>query len=84
MRPCAPDALPVMGEVPGVDGAFISAGHNCWGILWAPASGLAMAELLMTGVSTTIDLTPFNPARFMQRDSKRGKKMGAVNVGEQW
>jgi glycine/D-amino acid oxidase-like deaminating enzyme len=31
MRPCAPDALPVMGAVPNVDGAYVSCGHNCWG-----------------------------------------------------
>lgn len=36
MRPCPPDALPIMGKVPHVRGAYISAGHNCWGILWAP------------------------------------------------
>lgn len=29
MRPCPPDALPMMGRVPTVDGAFVSAGHNC-------------------------------------------------------
>jgi glycine/D-amino acid oxidase-like deaminating enzyme len=30
MRPCPPDAMPYMGEVPGYEGAFINAGHNCW------------------------------------------------------
>ena len=29
MRPCAPDALPIMGPVPGVAGAFLACGHNC-------------------------------------------------------
>jgi glycine/D-amino acid oxidase-like deaminating enzyme len=55
MRPCPSDGLPVMGEVPNVEGAYISCGHNCWGILWAPASGLAMAELIATGKSSTIN-----------------------------
>ena len=32
MRPCAPDALPVMGTIPDVEGAFVSCGHNCWGM----------------------------------------------------
>lgn len=39
MRPCASDSLPVMGPIPGADGAYVSTGHNCWGILWAPVSG---------------------------------------------
>lgn len=30
MRPCPPDALPYMGKVPGFEGAYINAGHNCW------------------------------------------------------
>lgn len=30
MRPCPPDAKPYMGRVPGYEGAYINAGHNCW------------------------------------------------------
>ena len=39
MRPCTDDALPVMGKILSVQGAFCSFGHNCWGILWAPICG---------------------------------------------
>jgi glycine/D-amino acid oxidase-like deaminating enzyme len=63
-RPVCADALPLMGRVPGVAGAFVATGHNCWGILNAPASGAAMAELIAGGESTSIDLRPFSPARF--------------------
>lgn len=65
MRPCTPDGLPVMGALP-VSGAFVSAGHNCWGILWGPVCGKAMAELVMTGACNTVDLTPFSPDRFLR------------------
>jgi len=87
MRPCTTDGLPVMGAIPGVDGAYISTGHNCWGILWAPVSGLCMAELIVTGSSSTVDLRPFDPCRYMSqplKDRARGKKKGALQVGEQW
>jgi glycine/D-amino acid oxidase-like deaminating enzyme len=30
MRPCPPDANPYMGRIPGFEGAYINAGHNCW------------------------------------------------------
>ena len=30
MRPCPPDAMPYMGRIPGYEGAYINAGHNCW------------------------------------------------------
>jgi glycine/D-amino acid oxidase-like deaminating enzyme len=63
-RPICADALPLMGEIPGVAGAYVATGHNCWGILNAPASGAAMAELIADGESTIVDLRPFTPARF--------------------
>jgi hypothetical protein len=43
-----------------------------------------MAELMALGESKVVDISAFNPARFMGRSAKRGKKMGDVNVGEQW
>lgn len=87
MRPCTSDALPVMGVIPGFEGAYISCGHNCWGILWAPVSGLAMSELMAHGDSTTIDLTSFSPSRYMNKKlniNSRGRKKGLEDVGEQW
>lgn len=83
-RPCPPDAMPYMGQIPGFQGAYINAGHNCWGIAWAPACGLAMAELILQGKSSTIDLKPFNPARFTAKVNERGRKRRGENVGEQW
>ena len=55
--------MPVMGLVPGVDGAFVATGHNCWGMLNAPGSGYAMAELMAEGTSREVDLAPFAPSR---------------------
>jgi len=62
-RPIAADALPLMGQVGGIEGAYVATGHNCWGILNAPASGEAMAELIADGAARSTDLTPFDPAR---------------------
>lgn len=84
MRPCPADGLPVMGAVEGVEGAYLSFGHNCWGILWAPISGKAMAELIVTGGCSEIDLSPFKPSRFIRAMGKRGRKKGLMEVGEQW
>jgi glycine/D-amino acid oxidase-like deaminating enzyme len=87
MRPCPPDAKPYMGKVSGWSGAYINAGHNCWGIAWAPACGKAMSELILEGTSRSVDLRPFDPARFASSGGGRGgrgRKKGTVNVGEQW
>jgi len=58
-RPVTEDELPFLGQVPGVTGAYLATGHSCWGILNAPASGLAMAELIVDGHTQSVDLAPF-------------------------
>lgn len=65
-RPVTQDGMPLMGAVPGVDGAFIATGHSVWGMLNGPASGEAMAELILDGVARSSDLTAFDPARFYE------------------
>ena len=62
-RPICADAMPLLGPIPDVPGAYLATGHNCWGMLNAPASGKAMAELLCDGASSSVDLAPFDPAR---------------------
>jgi glycine/D-amino acid oxidase-like deaminating enzyme len=42
--------------------------HSVWGILNAPATGEALAELIAEGVSSTTDLTPFDLARLRPLD----------------
>lgn len=69
--PCSEDGLPVIGPIPGVEGAFVATGHSCWGILMAPATGLAMAELIAEGEAKSVDLRPFYPQRFLAASSRR-------------
>ena len=44
-----------------VPGAFVATGHGPWGMLNAPATGQALAELLVDGASARVDLRPFAP-----------------------
>ncbi len=62
-RPVARDGLPLIGAVSGVDGAYVATGHSVWGILNAPATGEAMAELIADGAAAAVDLSPFDPGR---------------------
>ncbi|MGA7870243.1 MAG: FAD-binding oxidoreductase [Candidatus Binatus sp.] len=61
----SPDARAVMGPVPGVEGLFVAAGFSGTGFKTAPAVGASMAELILTGTSTTVDLTPFGFERIL-------------------
>jgi len=62
-RPITRDGLPLIGQVTGVEGAYIATGHSVWGILNAPATGEAMAELIVDGAAPSTDLSAFDPAR---------------------
>eukprot|EP00751_Fragilariopsis_kerguelensis_P047182 CAMPEP_0171055158 /NCGR_PEP_ID=MMETSP0736-20130129/55609_1 /TAXON_ID=186038 /ORGANISM="Fragilariopsis kerguelensis, Strain L26-C5" /LENGTH=447 /DNA_ID=CAMNT_0011509627 /DNA_START=129 /DNA_END=1473 /DNA_ORIENTATION=- len=53
------DGTPIIGPLPNVDGFFIATGHSVWGILQGPATGKAMAELLMEGKARSVDLSPY-------------------------
>ncbi len=50
---------PILSQIPGISGGYMAAGHSCWGILMAPATGLAMAELIVDGKSSFLDLSRF-------------------------
>jgi glycine/D-amino acid oxidase-like deaminating enzyme len=62
-RPVTRDGLPLIGRLPGLANAYVATGHSVWGILNAPATGEALAELIVDGAARTVDLDPFDPAR---------------------
>jgi len=62
-RPVTDDGLPLIGPVPDVRNVFVATGHGPWGMLNAPATGLALAERIVDGRATCVDLHPFDPAR---------------------
>jgi glycine/D-amino acid oxidase-like deaminating enzyme len=70
-RPATDDGLPLIGAVPGADGVYVATGHSVWGMLNAPATGEAMAELILDGAARHVDLAPFAPGRLRPLDPRR-------------
>src|SRR4029450_649443 len=70
-RPVTEDVLPLIGAVPGIDGAYVATGHSVWGMLNAPATGEAMSELILDGAARRVDLAPFAPGRLPPLDPAR-------------
>jgi glycine/D-amino acid oxidase-like deaminating enzyme len=62
-RPVTVDGLPLIGPVRALAGAYVATGHGVWGILNAPATGEAVAELIVDGTARSTDLAPFDPGR---------------------
>ncbi|MPZ48571.1 MAG: glycine oxidase ThiO [Dehalococcoidia bacterium] len=65
LRPATPDALPIMGLLPGWQNAWVATGHFRNGILLAPISGQLLAQSILSG-SDHPTLGPFSPNRFAE------------------
>ena len=70
-RPVTRDGLPLIGRVPDLRNVFVATGHSVWGILNAPATGEAIAELIVDGEARTVDLSRFSPARLPPKSPAR-------------
>jgi len=61
-----PDARPLLGQIPGVEGLYLCAGFSGMGFKISPAIGLVMSELILDGAGTTVNISAFRPTRFTE------------------
>jgi FAD-dependent oxidoreductase domain-containing protein 1 len=59
-----PDHNALLGEHPSLPGFVVAAGFSGHGLMMAPATGRAIAELVADGQSKTFDIRPLAPDRF--------------------
>jgi len=59
-----PDHNPIIGGHPDADGFLLANGFSGHGLMMAPATGKAIAELITTGTSRTFDISDFTFDRF--------------------
>jgi len=69
LRPGSPDELPILGPVDDVQGYLNACGHFRTGILNAPLTGLALAELA-AGEPASTSIEPFLLSRFQGSPSR--------------
>jgi D-amino-acid dehydrogenase len=62
-RPVLPDSLPMIGEVPGIKGAFMGLGHHHVGLTGGAKTGRLLAQMV-SGQTPNIDMSPYAPERF--------------------
>lgn len=63
LRPYTPDGMPIIGDVDGVEGFIVAAGHEGDGVALSPITGVLIAELIDQD-STHIPLDEFRLERF--------------------
>lgn len=60
----SPDQHAILGKVPEVEGFILANGFSGHGFQHSPAVGKVIAELIVDGKATTIDLSPLSIERF--------------------
>ena len=63
VRPLSADRKLVLGEVPGLDGAYVATGGGRLGLMLGPAMARLTADLVATGAAR-LPLDEFDPGRF--------------------
>jgi glycine/D-amino acid oxidase-like deaminating enzyme len=69
-RPATTDGQPVIDQVPDLDNAWVSAGHDGTGLLMAPATGQALATWIATSWQPQ-EVASFGLSRFDQPQADR-------------
>ncbi|KAG8456957.1 hypothetical protein KFE25_011315 [Diacronema lutheri] len=73
--PLTQDGVPAIGKLPSAPGVYVGTGHSCWGILNGPATGKALAELILDGKQSVVpSLNAFDPARFARATARRAPR----------
>ena len=62
-RPSTPDGLPCIGKASGCPDVVHAFGHGHIGLASGAMTGRLVADIV-SGKTPTIDIRPFNPARF--------------------
>jgi sarcosine oxidase, subunit beta len=66
-----PDRHPIIGEAPGVAGFYLANGFSGHGFQHAPVVGKLIAELIVQGAATTVDIASLGLDRFERGDLVR-------------
>ena len=62
-RPAPADSIPVIGAVPGIEGAYTAFGHHHIGLTSGPKTGRLLAQII-SGRQPNLDVGVYSPARF--------------------
>jgi sarcosine oxidase subunit beta len=63
-----PDWHPVLDRLPGIEGAYCAVGFSGHGFKLAPVVGQLLAELIVDGKTTTLDVGPLRLTRFADNE----------------
>ncbi|WP_319544516.1 FAD-binding oxidoreductase [Ruegeria conchae] len=62
-RPAPTDSIPIIGEAPGISGAYMGFGHHHIGLTGGPKTGRLLAQMI-AGRTPNTDMGVYAPSRF--------------------
>jgi sarcosine oxidase, subunit beta len=68
----SPDGHAILGPAPEVPNLFLANGSSGHGVMHAPALGRLVAEMILDGAATSLDVRALRPERFAEGDPVRG------------
>ena len=71
----SPDAHPILGRIPEVEGFYCIGGFSGHGFMHGPICGLLIAEEILDGKAHTLDIAPLSIERF-----RKGEEIREYNV----
>jgi D-amino-acid dehydrogenase len=76
LRPCAPDGLPLIGRVDGVENLIVATGHGMAGTTLAPITAKLVGEVLADR-PPSVDLELMRPDRFRRVLARRARPVAS-------
>ena len=77
---CSPDLQPLLGPVPQVPGLHVAVGFSGHGFKLSPVVGELVAERIIDGRATLVDLDLFSPHRFAEGRPIRSSRAYSVST----
>jgi sarcosine oxidase, subunit beta len=68
----SPDGHALLGAAPGMENLFLANGHSGHGVMHAPAVGQLLAEMILDGRATALDVHALRPGRFAEGEPVAG------------
>jgi sarcosine oxidase subunit beta len=62
----SPDRHVLLGPAPGVENLFLANGSSGHGVMHSPALGQLLAEMILDGAASSMDVHPLRPSRFAE------------------
>jgi sarcosine oxidase subunit beta len=71
----SPDGHAIVGAAPGVPNLYFANGGSGHGVMHAPALGALVAEIVVDGYATSLDVTALRPERFASAGSHGAREL---------